>query len=44
LRFFVHGLALALELFVVSGGHLLFVPLFFILPLGWATEHRWFGE
>jgi hypothetical protein len=28
------GLAVAAIVFLVSGGHLLFLPLFFILPLG----------
>ena len=28
------GLAVAATLFVATGGHLLFLPLFFVLPLG----------
>jgi hypothetical protein len=28
------GLAVAAIVFLVSGGHLVFLPLFFILPLG----------
>jgi hypothetical protein len=28
------GLAIALVLFVVTGGHLILLPLFFVLPLG----------
>jgi hypothetical protein len=28
------GLAIALLLFVATGGHLIFLPLFFVLPLG----------
>lgn len=40
MRFFVYGLVLALILFLVSGGHLLFLPLFFVLPLGGLFGHR----
>jgi hypothetical protein len=40
LRFFVYGLGLALVLFLISGGHLLFLPLFFVLPLGGLLGHR----
>jgi hypothetical protein len=39
-RFFVYGLALALVLFIVSGGHLVFLPLFFVLPLGGLLGHH----
>jgi hypothetical protein len=28
------GLAIAAILFVATGGHLIFLPLFFVLPLG----------
>lgn len=28
------GLAIALGLFLVTGGHLILLPLFFVLPLG----------
>jgi hypothetical protein len=28
------GLAVALVLFLVTGGHLILLPLFFVLPLG----------
>ena len=28
------GVALAIVLFVVTGGHLILLPLFFVLPLG----------
>jgi hypothetical protein len=28
------GLAVAAILFIVTGGHLIFLPLFFVLPLG----------
>jgi uncharacterized membrane protein YccC len=34
MRFLLIGLAVAVILFVVSGGHLIFLPLFFVLPLG----------
>jgi hypothetical protein len=34
------GLALAAILFVASGGHLVFLPLFFVLPLGFASFGR----
>lgn len=34
MRFLLLGLAVALILFVVTGGHLIFLPLFFVLPLG----------
>lgn len=33
MRFALFGLLLAVLIFAVSGGHLLFVPLFFVLPL-----------
>lgn len=34
------GLLLAGILFLVTGGHLLFLPLFFVLPLGGLFGHR----
>jgi hypothetical protein len=34
------GLALAAIIFVASGGHLIFLPLFFILPLGFFGFRR----
>jgi hypothetical protein len=40
LRFAVYGLLLAAVLFIVTGGHLLFLPLFFVLPLGGLFGHR----
>jgi len=40
MRFALYGLLLAALLFVVSGGHLLFLPLFFVLPLGGLFGHR----
>ncbi len=49
MRFALYGLVLAAVLFVVSGGHLIFLPLFFALPLGGLFGHRqrygrWSGE
>jgi hypothetical protein len=32
--FLLLGLAVAAILFIVTGGHLIFLPLFFVLPLG----------
>jgi hypothetical protein len=40
LRFAIYGLLLAAVLFIVTGGHLLFLPLFFVLPLGGLFGHR----
>ena len=34
------GLAIAVVLYAVTGGHLLFLPLFFVLPLGGFLAHR----
>jgi hypothetical protein len=34
MKFALFGLLLAAVIFIASGGHLLFLPLFFILPLG----------
>ncbi|MEA2682210.1 MAG: hypothetical protein QOK05_538 [Chloroflexota bacterium] len=34
------GLAVAGILWIITGGHLLFLPLFFILPLGGLFAHR----
>ena len=34
MRFALIGLLIAVVVFLASGGHLLFLPLFFILPLG----------
>jgi hypothetical protein len=39
-RFALYGLIFALLLFAVSGGHLIFLPLFFVLPLGGLLGHR----
>lgn len=40
MRFALFGLLLALVLFVASGGHFLFLPLLFVLPLGGLFGHR----
>lgn len=40
MRFFGIGLLLALVVFLASGGHLVFLPLFFVLPLGGLLGHR----
>ncbi|HEV7529741.1 MAG TPA: hypothetical protein VGO29_12665 [Solirubrobacteraceae bacterium] len=40
MRFALLGLALAALIFAVSGGHVLFLPLFFLLPLGGLFGHR----
>ena len=34
MRYALFGLLLAAVIFAATGGHLLFLPLFFILPLG----------
>ena len=34
MRFALFGLLIAAVLFVASGGHMLFLPLFFLLPIG----------
>lgn len=40
MRFALFGLILAAAIFVFSGGHVLFLPLFFLLPLGGLFGHR----
>ena len=40
MRFALWGLVLAAVVFIVSGGHLLFVPLLFLLPLGGLFAQR----
>jgi hypothetical protein len=40
MRFAVSGLVVAAQLFVISGGHLLFLPLFLVLPLGGVFGHQ----
>lgn len=39
MRFALVGLLIAAVVFAVSGGHLLFLPLFFLLPLGGLVGH-----
>jgi len=41
MRFAAVGLILAALIFIVSGGHLLFLPLFFVLPLGGLFTHHY---
>jgi hypothetical protein len=38
--FALWGLVLAAVIFIISGGHVLFLPLFFLLPLGGLLGHR----
>jgi hypothetical protein len=40
MRFALWGLVLAAVIFIVSGGHVVFLPLFFLLPLGGLFGHR----
>jgi hypothetical protein len=40
MRFALLGLAIAALIFVVSGGHVLLLPLFFLLPLGGLFGHK----
>ena len=40
MRFALFGLLIAALVFVASGGHALFLPLFFVLPLGGMFGHR----
>ncbi len=40
MRFALWGLVLAAVIFIISGGHVLFLPLFFLLPLGGLLGHR----
>jgi hypothetical protein len=40
MRFALWGLVLAAVIFIISGGHILFLPLFFLLPLGGLLGHR----
>jgi hypothetical protein len=42
MRFALYGLLFAALVFLVSGGHLLFLPLFFVLPLGGMFGHHRF--
>lgn len=40
MRFALFGLLIAFAIFAISGGHVLFLPLFFLLPLGGLVGHR----
>jgi hypothetical protein len=40
MRFALWGFVLAALVFIASGGHILFLPLFFVLPLGGLFGHR----
>jgi len=40
MRFALIGLLIAAGIFVISGGHLLFLPLFLLLPIGGRFGHR----
>ncbi len=40
MRFALYGLVLAALVFLMSGGHVVFLPLFFLLPLGGLFGHR----
>jgi hypothetical protein len=40
MRLAFFGLLLAAAIFLISGGHIVFLPLFFLLPLGGLFGHR----
>ncbi len=40
MRLALMGLLIAAVIFAISGGHLLFLPLFFLLPIGGLFGHR----
>jgi hypothetical protein len=40
LRFALYGLLIAAVVFAASGGHVIFLPLLFLLPLGGLFGHR----
>ena len=40
MRFGAYALLFAALLFLISGGHLLFLPLFLLLPLGGMLGHQ----
>jgi hypothetical protein len=40
MRFALFGLIVAAIIFLATGGHVLFLPLFFLLPLGGLFGHR----
>lgn len=40
MKFVLAGLLVAVAIFALSGGHVLFLPLLFLLPLGGLFGHR----
>jgi hypothetical protein len=40
MRFALVGLLIAVVIFAISGGHVVFLPLLFLLPLGGLFGHR----
>lgn len=40
MRFALVGLLIGVAIFVISGGHVVFLPLLFLLPLGGLFGHR----
>jgi hypothetical protein len=40
MRFALWGIVLAAVIFIISGGHLFLLPLFFLLPVGGLLGHR----
>lgn len=40
MRFALWGLVIAVVVFLASGGHVVFLPLLFLLPLGGLFGHR----
>jgi hypothetical protein len=40
MRFALWGLVIAAIVFILTGGHILFLPLLFLLPLGGLFGHR----
>jgi hypothetical protein len=40
MRFALIGLLVAAVIFLATGGHVLFLPLFFLLPFGGLLGHR----
>jgi hypothetical protein len=40
MRFAIYGLLFAALVFLISGGHFLFIPLFFVLPFGGMLAHH----
>jgi len=40
MRLILFGLLIAVLIYAISGGHVLFLPLLFLLPLGGGLFHR----